>query len=352
MSGSDTIRVGLVGYGLSGRVFHAPLLNATPGFTLSTIVTGNATRQAQARADHPDARVIGRAEELWSCAKDHDLAVVATDTGSHVSLASAAIDAGLAVVVEKPLAPSADQARGLVDRANRLGLVLSVFHNRRWDSDHLTLLRLVGEGALGEVMRYESRFERWRPESNRESWREREAPSSGGGVRLDLGVHLVDQALTLFGASHSVYAEVFSRRGGADDDVFMAVEHVSGVRSHMWAGALSAAPGPRLRVLGTGGAFVVAGLDGQEHALRSGRRPDEPDFGEEPEQSWGRLFHGDAGEPVRPERGRWSQYYADLALAMRGGSAPPVDPGDALAALELLDAALRSAQEGSVVYLG
>lgn len=351
MSSSSEIRVGLVGYGLSGRVFHAPLLTATPGFTLCSIVTANTERKAQARAEHPEARVLGRAEELWESAEDHSLAVIATDTASHAPLASAALEAGLAVVVEKPFAPSAAQARGVVDLAARLGLVLSVFHNRRWDSDHLTLRRLLAEGALGDVMRYESRFERWRPEPNPTAWREREEPSSGGGVLLDLGVHLVDQALTLFGAARAVYGEVHSRRGAADDDVFIALEHASGVRSHLWAGALSAAPGPRLRVLGTGGAFVVAGLDGQEDALRAGRRPDDPDFGEEPEERWGRLYHDDAGQPVRSEAGRWRDYYVGLGRAMREGSPPPVDPLEAAAALEVLDAARRSARERVVVGL-
>lgn len=341
----------LLGYGLSGRVFHAPLLTATPGFTLSTVVTGNPTRQAQVRSDHPTARVVGSADDLWSSAEDHDLAVVATDTGSHASLAASALDAGLAVVVEKPFAPTADDARPLVDRAAARGLLLSVFQNRRWDSDHLTLRRLIAEGALGEVTRYESRFERWRPQPNPAAWREREGPSSGGGVLIDLGVHLADQALTLFGAARSVYGEVDSRRGGADDDVFVAIEHSSGVRSHLWAGAMSAAPGPRLRVLGTGGALVVTGLDGQEDALRAGHRPDEPDFGEEPEQRWGRLCHGDAGQPVRSERGRWLDYYIEMGRAMREGSPPPVDPNDAVAALEVLDAARLGAREGRVVAL-
>lgn len=352
MTASDEIRVGLVGYGLSGRVFHAPLLSAIPGFTLTTIVTGNPARQAQARGDHPGTRVIARPEELWSSADEHELAVIATDTGSHVSLASAALEAGLAVVVEKPFAPSAAQARRVVEEATRLGRLLSVFHNRRWDSDHLTLRRLMGDGDLGEVMRYESRFERWRPEPNPAAWREHNDASHGGGVLLDLGIHLADQALNLFGPVRSVYAEVYSRRGGADDDVFMALEHSSGVRSHLWAGALSAAPGPRLRVLGTRAAFVVRGLDGQEDALRAGRRPGEPGFGEEPEERWGRLRRGETDEPVRPEPGRWLDFYAGIERAIREVSPPPVDPWDALSALEVLDAARLSAAEHTVVQFG
>jgi predicted dehydrogenase len=345
------IRVALIGYGLSGRVFHGPLLAATPGLSLKSIVTGDAGRQEQARTDHPQARVLSGTDELWALAQEHDLVVVATATGSHCALARRALDAGLAVVVEKPLAPTAAQAQLVVDQAAATGLVLSVFHNRRWDSDHLTLRRLVGEGALGEVMHYESRFERWRPEPNPEAWRERDSFEEGGGVLLDLGVHLVDQALDLFGTAAAVYAEVAERRGGADDDVFMAIEHSSGVRSHLWASALSAVPGPRLRVLGSRGAFVVEALDPQEEALRAGLRPDEQSFGEVPEERWGRLLRGDAGEPVRPEAGRWREYYSGLERTLRDGSPPPVTALDALAGLEVLDAARLSALDRTVVDL-
>jgi predicted dehydrogenase len=347
----NDLRVALVGYGLSGRVFHGPLLSATPGFVVSSIVTADAERRAQARLDYPDARLLADPDGLWRHPADHDLVVVATPTGTHVALAGQALGVGLAVVVEKPLAPTAPEARGLIDRAVARRSLLSVFHNRRWDSDHLTLRRLIGERALGEVMRYESRFERWRPDPNPDAWREREPPGEGGGVLLDLGVHLVDQALSLFGPVTAVYAEVFSRRGGADDDVFLALEHGSGVRAHLWAGALSAAPGPRLRVLGTRAAFVVEGLDGQEDALRAGQRPDEPTFGQEPKARWGRLLRGDAGEPVVPEPGRWRQYYLELGRAVRDGSPLPVEASDAVAGLEVLDAARRSADDHTVVHL-
>lgn len=318
---------------------------------MSSIVTSDPTRRAQAGIDHPRARIVPDPRGIWERPEDHDLVVVATPTGSHVQMAELALGAGLPVVVEKPLAPSARQARTVVDRAQSRGLMLSVFHNRRWDSDHLTLRRLVGEGAVGDVMRYESRFERWRPRPDPVSWREQLSADEGGGVLLDLGVHLVDQALVLFGPAVSVYAEVSERRGGADDDVFMALEHASGVRSHLWASAVSAAPGPRLRVLGTRGAFVVTGLDGQEQALRSGRRPDEPSFGEEPEAAWGMLRCGDTEEPVRPEPGRWLQYYSDLERALRDGSPPPVTASEAMAGLEVLDAARASARDRVTVKL-
>jgi predicted dehydrogenase len=340
-----------VGYGLAGRVFHGRLVAATPGLRVAAIVTANPERQAAAQDDFPTALVLSQPEELWSRHELCDLVVVATPTGSHVALAAAAVDAGVPVVVEKPLAATAAGARALLERAARREVVLVPFLNRRWDSDHLTLSRLLANEALGTVFRYESRFERWRPSRSSESWRERLEPEQGGGVLLDLGVHLVDQAMTLFGPVQRVYAEVLSRRGGADDDVFMALHHDSGVNSHLWANAVAAARGPRLRVLGSHNAYVLDDLDGQEDALRAGHRPDEPGFGEEPAERWGRLVHGDEGEPVPSIAGRWRDFYVGMRGCLRDGTAPPVAAEDSVKGLEVLDAARESAKTNMVLNI-
>ncbi len=345
------IRVVLLGYGLSGRVFHAPLIAATPGLELTTIVTADPDRRARAGLDFPRARVVEGADEVWARAAEHDLVVVASTTGTHAALATAAVEAGLAVVVEKPLAPLVAPARAVVERAAAAGVMLTVFHNRRWDSDHLTLSRLLEDGALGEVVRYESRFERWRPQRAPGAWREELSAEDGGGVLLDLGVHLVDQAHTLFGPVSHVYGEVAARRGGADDDVFVALRHRSGVQSHLWASAVAAVPGPRLRVLGSAAGYSVTHLDGQEDALRAGRRPDEAGFGDEPPERWGRLVRGAEEETVASLRGNWPAFYRGVVRALRHGEPPPVDPRDALATLEVLDAARRSAADAVVVAL-
>jgi predicted dehydrogenase len=347
----DSVRVAIVGYGLAGREIHAPLLAATPGLGVVAIVTANPQRQAAARADFPDAVVLSRAEEVWTRRDLCDLVVVANATGAHVAVASAAVDAGLAVVVEKPLAATAAEARVLVEHAAENGVLLVPFLNRRWDSDHLTVRRLLEEGALGTVLRYESRFERWRPDPSRGAWREEDKAEQGGGVLLDLGAHLVDQAITLFGPVERVYAEVLSRRGGADDDVFIALEHRAGVVAHLWASALAASPGPRLRVLGSRAAYVVDGLDAQEGALRAGHPPDEPGFAAEPEDRWGWLARGDEREPVPSAQGRWRDFYTGLERCLREGAAPPVAADDALRDLEVLDAARESGRRGVVVNL-
>jgi predicted dehydrogenase len=248
------LRVAIVGYGLAGRFFHAPLIAATPGLRVAAIVTGDPERRRQAANEHPDAERLSRPEEVWPRAGAIDAVVVATPNDSHAALAREAIDCGLPVVVEKPLAVSARGALELVERAEGAGILLTVFQNRRWDSDQLLLARLLAEGELGTVIRYESRFERWRPEPNPGVWRENMTPEAGGGQLLDLGSHLVDQALHHFGPAASVYAEIARRRGTvADDDAFLAITHVGGVISHLHASAVVAAPGPRLRVMGTEG---------------------------------------------------------------------------------------------------
>jgi scyllo-inositol 2-dehydrogenase (NADP+) len=338
------LRVALVGYGLAGSVFHAPLIAATPGLRLATIVTADPERSERAAREHPDAAVAASADAIWNRAAEHDLVVVATANAVHVELAERALDAGLAVVVDKPLAATAAEARALVERADAAGMMLTVFHNRRWDSDQLTLRRLLAEGRLGDVYRYESRFERWRPEAKPGAWREETPPELGGGVLLDIGTHLVDQALTLFGPVVAVHGEVDARRGGvADDDAFIALEHESGVHSHLWASVVAAAPGPRLRVLGSEGAYLSPVLDGQEDALRRGDRPGSGvAWGLEPESSWGHLVRdGESSEPIPSDRGDWPRFYSELEAALRSGGAPPVDPADAVTGLEILERARR-----------
>jgi scyllo-inositol 2-dehydrogenase (NADP+) len=348
------LRAAVIGYGLAGATFHAPLIAATEGLTLATVVTSDSGRRDQALRDNPGTRVVASVDELWKRAGEHDLVVIAAANDAHAPLARRAVDSGLPVVVDKPLAPTAAEARTVVTHARAQGVLLTVFHNRRWDSDFLTLKRLLGYRKLGDIVRFESRFERWRPELRPGAWRETAGPAEGGGVLLDLGTHLVDQALELLGPAEQVYGEVSNRRGAAgDDDAFLALRHVSGAFSHLWMSAVAAAPGPRLRVLGTRAAFVVAEVDGQENALRSGRRPgDSGPWGVEPESRWGRLVRGEESEPVRSEPGAWPSFYATLAEALREAGPPPVDPGDAVATLEVLDAARRSAAEGCSISLG
>ena len=346
------LRVGLVGYGHAGNVFHAPLIAATPGLELAAVVTRDPVRREALRARYPGAIALDGPDDLWARAADLDLAVVATPNRSHVALALAALRAGLPVVVDKPVAPASAAAREVAAEARRRGLLWTVFQNRRWDADFLTLRRLLAEGALGAVGRFESRYERWVP-VQKPGWRELGDPEEAGGLLFDLGAHLVDQALQLFGPVTSVYAELDRRRPGVavDDDAFVALTHASGVRSHLWMSKVAAQLGPRFRVLGDRAAFTKYGMDPQETALTAGGVPGSPGWGEEPPERWGRLGVDGATRDVRSEPGRYQEFYALLAAALRSGAPPPVDPEEAIAALEVIEAARRAAQEGRPVSL-
>ncbi|MFJ6432565.1 Gfo/Idh/MocA family oxidoreductase [Streptomyces sp. NPDC091416] len=357
-SSGTPLRVGLVGYGLAGSVFHAPLIAATEGLVLDTVVTSNEERREQARAEFPDVRFAASPEELWARADELDLIVIASPNRTHVPLATAALKAGLPVVVDKPVAGTAAEARELAALAEERGLLLSVFQNRRWDNDFLTLRSLVANGELGEVQRFESRFERWRPRP-KGGWRESGDPQEIGGLLYDLGSHVVDQALVLFGPATQVYAESDVRRPGAaaDDDTFLAITHTGGVRSHLYVSATTAQLGPRFRVLGSAAGYVKYGLDPQEAALREGTRPSaRAPWGVEDEALWGRLGSGESpltggGTPVRTLPGDYPAYYAAVADALRGKGENPVTALQAAAALDVLEAARRSARDGVTVTL-
>jgi len=349
---SHPLRVGLLGYGLAGRAFHAPLIAATAGLELTAVVTRDPERRAQLRAAYPSAAVLDTADELWARAGSLDLAVIATPNSSHISLARAALEVGLPAVIDKPFAATAAEARALVGDARARGVGLTVFQNRRWDGDFLTVKKLVAGGALGAVHQFESRFERWNPVP-KGGWRERGEPEEAGGLLFDLGSHVIDQALQLFGPVRTVYAELDRRRPGVvvDDDAFVAVTHVSGVRSHLWMSKVCAQRAPRFRVLGARAAFTKYGLDGQEAAMAAGAVPGAPGWGDEIPEHWGVLGEDPSPTRLRTEPGGYPQFYAQVAAAIRNGSAMPVDPDDAIAGLEIIEAAQRSAARGQVVEL-
>ena len=348
------IRVGLVGYGTAGACFHAPLLAAVDGLTVTGVVTSDVERSRQAREElGPQTQVFDTADALLSRSEEYDLVVIAAPNRAHVPLARRALSAGLHVVVDKPLAPTAEEAVQLAELAEERGLLLSVFQNRRLDNDFRTVRALLERGALGDVHRFESRFERWRP-TPKGGWRESGDPQEFGGLRYDLGSHLVDQALVLFGPVTSVYAEVDIRRpsAAADDDVFLALTHAGGVRSHLWASALAPQLGPRFRVLGSAAGYVKYGLDPQEAAVRAGARPTPGrPWGVEPEADWGLLGTIEESHPVPSLAGDYPAYYHGIVRALREGTPPEVTAWEAAAALRVLEAAQVSAAEGRVVAL-
>jgi predicted dehydrogenase len=340
----EPVRFGLVGYGFGGRYFHAPLLAAAPECAFLGVVTTSEGRRELLGREHPGAAAFGSLEEL--AAAGAEAVAISTPADTHSALTDAALDLGLAVVSDKPFALDAAAARASVQRAERLGLPLSPYQNRRWDSDFLTVRTLVDGGELGTVTRFESRFERFDPEPG--------PPAAGGGTLLDFGAHLVDQALLLLGPVAGVYAEWRVRESGLDDDVFIALTHTSGARSHLAGSWSEGAPGDRFRVTGTTGSYVVGGpMDSQETALIAGHTPATlgAGWGAEPPERWGRVQRGEVSETVPTVPGAWSTFYPAFASAVRGTGTVPVDPWDAVASLTVLDAARRSATEGVVVRL-
>jgi predicted dehydrogenase len=349
--GQPPYRAGVIGYGLAGEVFHAPLIAATPGLELAAIVTSNAGRRAEASRRYPRAQVVPDTAQLFGLSP-LDVVVVASPNRTHVPLAIEALDAGFHVVVDKPLAAGAADAARVIATARARGRLLTVFQNRRWDGDFLTLRRLVQDGRLGRVFRFESHFDRWRPEV-KPGWRMSDAPEEAGGLLFDLGSHLIDQALVLFGPATRVYAELDRRRPGVsvDDDSFVALTHASGVRSHLWMGALVAQLAPRFRVLGDRAGYTKFGLDVQEERLRVGADPSVAGWSDEAPDRWGRLGTDEKSEPVRTEPGAYAEFYRLLVESLRTGGPLPVNPEDAVATLTVVEAAQRSAARAEVVAL-
>jgi predicted dehydrogenase len=340
------LRMGLVGYGFGGRYFHAPLIASTAECEFLGVVTTSAQRRSEVAARLPGLATFDSLEHL--AAAGAEAVAISTPASTHVDLTQRALRLGLAVVCDKPFALDASSARETVLLSEQLERPLTVFHNRRWDSDYRTVRNALADGLLGDPVRFESRFERFAPDPG--------PPVSGGGTLLDFGSHLVDQALLLFGQARSVYSEMHTPSGGAglDDDVFVAITHDSGVRSHLWGSWRQNAPGPRFRVTGTAASYVVLPpMEGQEALLVAGHSPaTHSNWGVEPENRWGRVFRGEQVDVLPSERGAWDLFYPAFAAAVRGDGPLPVDPWDAVATAEVLDAARESVSASRMIGMG
>ena len=333
--------VGLAGFGSAGRGIHAPLLQQA-GMTIAAVSTADPQRAELVRTDVPGARVVADLDALLEVA-GLDLIVLATPSGLHAGQARQCIDAGIAVVVDKPLATDATRAFGVVDAARAAGVALTVFQNRRFDAEHVAARETVRSGRLGEVFRHEFRWERWRP-TPKDRWRENASAADGGGILLDLHSHMIDAAVDLFGPIDTVYAEVAARTTAAEDDAFLACRHTSGVVSHLGATSLSAAPGPRVRILGRSGAFLLNQFEDDGADIY-------PDLADADAGHCGWIYEGQQRTPVdRPVAGQVDFYrQVRAALATQDPQvAMPVDPHDAVHTLAVIDAARVSAVHGSV----
>jgi len=341
------VRTALLGYGYAGRTLHAPLIATAPGLSLEAV---GSRRPEAVHADWPGLRVV---EDPMALATDPgiDLVVIATPNDSHHPLARAALEAGKAVVVDKPFTVTLAQARELVALSARTGRLLSVFHNRRWDGDFLSMKALVASGELGEVREVVTRFDRFEPQP-RDRWRENEGP--GAGLWYDLGPHLIDQAVQLFGMPTQVSADLAGLRDGArSDDWAQVLLAWPQRRATLHCTRLSARPAARFELHGTRGSAHCEGLDVQEDQLKAGRRPGGAGWAQDERPVW--LSPGcwpPADPQAHPRRdGDWAAYYRGIAAALRDGAPPPVPAEEALLVMRVLEAARTSAAEGRVVRL-
>jgi predicted dehydrogenase len=342
---SRPIRTAVAGFGLSGSVFHAPIIATNPAYSLDVISTSDDGRKSAAAARYPGARIVDTPAGILDLAGGLDLLVLGTPPATHYPLAKAALEAGMDVVVDKPFTVRSAEGQELIELAARLGRVLTVFQNRRWDGDFLTVKSLLESGTLGTVTRFESRFERWSPEVAK-AWKASATADDGGGVLFDLGTHLLDQALQLFGPAAVTHAELNARRSGekADDDVFLALQHDSGVTSHLWMNMLCAQQGPRYRLLGSEGGFTKHGVDPQEPYIVAGGGPLDEEYGVEDGEWAGSLGRDGHLDRLSTERGAYPEFYRILAEKIHDGGAAsalpaPVDPAGPVAVLRLIEQA-------------
>jgi scyllo-inositol 2-dehydrogenase (NADP+) len=341
------VKVGVIGFGMAGHAFHARVIRGVQGLELACILE---RRGSRAQERYPEVRVARTLEEFLA-EKSIQLCVIATPNDSHFELARACLLAGRHVVVDKPLTPTLAEAEELVRMAEEKRLLLTVYQDRRWDGDFHTVRKIVDSGGLGVIAEYEARYDRFRPEPKANAWRER-ADYPGAGVLFDLGPHLIDQALVLFGEPKSIWASAFCQRATSRvDDAFDVCLEYPGLRAMLRARIIALAPGPHFLIHGTKGSFVKYGMDPQEVRLRGENFSDGTDWGsdwgEDPEEFWGTLsLVSEPGVKVKTERGDYRGFYANVRDAIEKGSVLEVTPQQALRVMRGVLLAHKSSREG------
>ncbi|WP_152392837.1 oxidoreductase [Paenibacillus guangzhouensis] len=342
-----TINVGIVGYGLSGEVFHAPLIQSIEGMEVLKIVSSDPHK---VRRKFPDMEVVSSIEDLLSDERI-DLVVITSPNSTHYSFAKQSLLAGKHVIVEKPFVIHTEEAKDLIETANGQNKLLSVFHNRRWDNDFQTVKHCIESDAMGEVYLYEAHFDRYRPEV-RERWREQIGP--GSGMLYDLGSHLIDQALYLFGNPISVYGDVFAQRVGSSvDDYFHIILNYGKMRVILHSGSIVSNPGPKFQVHGSKGSFIKYGLDSQEDSLRQGKVPGSPGWGRDHEKWYGELTKeiGDQWTTNKIETipGSYENFYQGIYQSIINNAPLPVSANEAMNTIKVIELAKKSSSEQKTV---
>jgi len=336
------LNVGLVGFGYAGKVFHAPVIRVVEGLRLTTIVQ----RSGAPDPRYPDVEFVRSVDELLTRAVD--LVVIATPNPSHHPIAKQCLLAGRHVVIDKPFTTTAAEAEELVQLGKAKQRVLSAYQNRRYVGDFVTLQNLLSDGALGRVVLFESHFDRFRPELRPTAWREQ--PHPGSGIWFDLGAHLLDQALVLFGHPQAIAADIrIERDGAAADDAFDVRLHYPHTRVLLRASMLVASPGPTFAVHGTKGSFIKYGLDPQEAALKSGRTPDELNWDAEPPERYGELTTPEETRTIPTIPSSFTHYYENVRDAILGRAQLAVTPDQALDVMRGLELAVASSRKRCVL---
>lgn len=343
------LNVGIVGFGLSGQVFHAPFVDVNPCFNLHTIVTSGLL----AAKKYPKARIVDSIDQLLAN-PEIDLVIICSPNQLHYSQARAALEAGKHVIVEKPFTVNSDEARSLIDISHKTGKLIFPFHNRRWDSDILTIKHIIEQGYLGKIVDFESRFDRYTPEITRAAWRYHQ--EIGGGTLFDLGIHLIDQAVSLFGRPKGVFAQLYNQReGSVADDSFDLKLIYPDLNVTLKAGVFVKEAGPRLQIHGTTGSFVKSGLDVQEAQLRKGKKPGTKGYGIEPGTMRGILNTSAYGKNFRGRYeslpGNYMAFFENVYSAIVHKADIIVKPGDALLNIQLIEAARKSQDEKKIVLV-
>jgi predicted dehydrogenase len=328
-------RVAIIGYGLAGRTFHSNLLKGA-GFEIAAVMLNSENRKAQVLSDFPNAKVVSTLRELIDLRPE--LVVVASPNSFHAPQAIELLKAKIPVVVDKPMALNAKETEEIIKVSESEGVPVTVFFNRRWDSDALTIKKIIAEGILGKIFRFEARFERYRTLGNPDSWRERLSPAEGGGKLLDLQPHLLSTTIDFFGQGELQYSSVRSIRGLSDDDSYLVLKHEKNIDSYLSACEVMGSPGPRIRLTGDKASLVVHGLDPQEGFLRQGLYPENGKWSVDT-RTPAFIHRGDEVTEYESVPGDYVQFYLQVKAALENGSAMPVSTDDALYIARTIDQA-------------
>jgi len=339
------IKTAVIGYGFSAKTFHIPFISSLAEFELTAI---SSSQVDAVTTDWPSAKHYLSSDDLLKNS-DAELVIITAPNDVHFSLAKTALEQNKHVIIEKPFVTNVADGEELIALAAEKGLILSVYNNRRWDGDYLTVKKLIQDGSLGEIKCFESHFDRFRPEV-RQRWREQSA--TGGGILFDLGPHLIDQMLQLFGVPDAITAQcLIMREGSSNIDYFNLVLHYSDKVATLHSDLYSAGPNKRFSVKGDKGSYEKQGLDPQEDRLKAGVLPMEPSWADETVEQYGRLYSADAVESVVTQRGGYQHYFLTMADAIRSNSEAPVNAEDALWSIRLIELAMESSRLGKTLTI-